>query len=60
MPGEDKGELRVFKSEEDMEELAAMSLDKIEHELRITEENLAAQHPDLKVTTTLFSCPLQS
>merc|ERR1712111_272007 len=43
IPGEDKGELRVYQSEEDMEELAAINIETMEHEMGVEEENLAAK-----------------
>ena len=49
IPGEDREELRTFETEQDMEELANLDVDKWQAELNLLEENLAAQQPDLKV-----------
>merc|ERR1712088_931482 len=40
IPGEDKGELRVFQSEEDLGELASINIEKMDQELNVLLENL--------------------
>ena len=48
IPGEDRGELRAFHTDEDLEELASINIEKMDQELHVLKENLDRQQPDLK------------